>query len=328
MIGGTVFSANPVIINVSAGSFPEDAAFRQVVLGVTSQGKRREFRTEVASSGEGVTFDVSSAIRSLIPELSSSQVCSFLEGGPSLTYPSCSFSLDVHDEYLQKGELIKTAASSNSGGRGIMGGLSEARRMTSSPDVSSSMSGSDFSFKPSSGELFLEGMPYLTASLSSSSVTSSRSVMAAGAKTVSGRGVYVMDGSRPLSSNLCLAFLNPQGVLETVCAMGKGASQPEASAVRYNRYSEPSYRPTQSITQGVAPLYRKFSLSSGYVTREWMNWWIFQFGGSERFWIRVAGAWYPCIIERPSAESFNQEKQSLQSYDFAAVLAVEGDVAL
>lgn len=328
MIGGTVFAMNPVIVNAKAGVFPDESAFRQTVLTVSDGRLSRSFRTEVSASGEVVCFDVSSALAGFLQRFEP-DVLGFLSNGSAFVYPDVRYSVSVHDEYLLGGELVITEDQvSAEAGNAIMGGLSEIERMSSSPDVEVSMRGSDFSRKPSEGEVFILGMPYLVSGFSDGAAFTRKVSLVSGMNTVSGRKVYADGDARLLETRFCIAFMNPQGVLETVCAFGKGKESADAGAERFNMFGEPSYRPSRSIVSKPSRHYQKFSLSSGLVSREWMRWWAYQFGVSARYWVFVGGIWVPCIVEPSQPEVFNQEKQDMESYDFDVTIALDGFVGV
>lgn len=332
MLGGVVFSASPVIVGVAAGAYPDGSTFRQVFLKVERVDRTGflplVFSAEVAGEGERVDFDISSALRSLSGD-KSAMYESFLQSSGTIEYGSVTFRVSAHDEYQLGGEYFISEDTVNMGGNvAIDGGLDEMRRLYGAPADVSTLPSSVFSSKPS-GELFHTSMPYAVNGWDeeTGNPVGSMRTLSDGVNVVGDRKVYAISDPQSLVSFRCVAFLNPQGVVETVMASGRFSEHVEFTEVQHALDGLPSFRVPRRIASRVGDDFVVLSMSSGYVDREWQRWWIHQFGGSSRFWVLVSGRWVPCRITRPSSPVvYDGKEQSLASYDFDLTLAVSGKI--
>jgi hypothetical protein len=79
---------------------------------------------------------------------------------------------------------------------------------------------------------------------------------------------------------------------------------------------------------------RSWQMSSGYVTREWAEWWATEFigGKRKRWWMLWQGPglatprYVPVVVEpaKKSINIYDRAKQQLASVDFTVTLALEG----
>jgi hypothetical protein len=79
---------------------------------------------------------------------------------------------------------------------------------------------------------------------------------------------------------------------------------------------------------------RSWQMSSGYVTREWAEWWAMEFlgGKRKRWWMKYKGpgqatpAYVPVIVEpaKKSISIYDKTKQQMPHVDFTVTLALEG----
>lgn len=327
-----MFSASPVIVGVAAGAFPEGSTFRQVFLKVERVDRTGflplVFSAEVAGEGERVDFDISSALRSLAGDKEALYEA-FLRPSGTIAYGSVTFRVSAHEEYQLGGEYFVSQDTVNVGGNvAIDGGLDEMRRLYGASADASLMPSSVFSSKPS-GELFHTSMPYAVNvwDEDTESPVGSMRTLPKGVSRVGDRDVYAIDDASSVASFRCLAFLNPQGVIETVMACGRFSEKVESTEVQYTLDGMPSFRVPRRIASRVGDDFVVLSMSSGYVSREWQRWWVHQFGCSSRFWILISGRWVPCSLTRPSSPVvYDGKEQALVSYDFDVTLAVSGKI--
>lgn len=326
MLGGTVLAGNPVIVSVSAGTFPEKSSFRQIVLDVIGDGKELQFKTEVSASGETVEFDISSALRSLL--WGGAAEPQELVSSATAYNRSASFGIRVHDEYLMDGEIWKTDAvvNGNTNNLAIGGGHWETDLTAVTMDQTAWLSSTRFTDKPSSGEVVCQGTPYFYSDFYSGRQRTRRTTYnTLGAATRDGRNLYITELPSPLNGMQCIAFRNHYGVLETVCCHGKPLEAVSTLRTNYVRQSAPSYRPGQKgcgITAGPTPYVR---LSSGPLDDDWSRWWNTEVCAATEFWLWHRSAWWPCTVEfEEKHDVYDRSKQELPSVDFTLTLLYKG----
>ena len=78
---------------------------------------------------------------------------------------------------------------------------------------------------------------------------------------------------------------------------------------------------------------RSWQMSSGYVTREWAEWWAMEFLGGKRkqWWMRypigdASGTYVPVIVTpaKQDISIYDRSKQQTPHVDFTVTLALEG----
>lgn len=336
MTGGTVFAGSPVIIDTTAGAFPEESTFRQVVLTVSGNGREIPFNSEVSGTNDSVSFDISSALRSLI---NADQIT------PRTThYPDVSFAVSVRDEYLLEGEVHTGNDVANASGHAILGVMYPFERLsTKSAELFIQRHG--FTSKPTSEpELALVGMPYFTCSLSGDSVVGTGHIVAEGSQAIGDRkvvstGHIVVEGlqtiggrkvfgstAEELEDAFSLCFLNRLGVLETVTAFGKFDESYPTERTDHSVTPNPSWTVDTLFGSVVTPGRTTFAASSGPVDHDWAVWWAEEFCRSTRIWVAMQNQWHdtwvPCTIAVKEKKVRNKAEQKLLSVDFEVKLAI------
>lgn len=129
-------------------------------------------------------------------------------------------------------------------------------------------------------------------------------------------------------------FLNRRGAIETCSGLTKEAMDIEVETKTYSRVERPSFKPSRSLMTIGTDGRRSWSMSSGYVTREWAEWWTLEFLGGKRkqWWMKYKGpgqatASYVPVIVTPAKQSigiYDKTKQNMPHVDFTVSLALEG----
>ena len=129
-------------------------------------------------------------------------------------------------------------------------------------------------------------------------------------------------------------FVNRRGAVETCSGLMKEAMEMGVSTQQYGRVEGPSFKPTRSIMALGSDGRRSWNMSSGYVTRDWAEWWASEFlgGKRKRWWMRwkgpgmTASKYVPVIVEpaKKSVTIYDRSKQNMAHVDFTVTLALEG----
>lgn len=129
-------------------------------------------------------------------------------------------------------------------------------------------------------------------------------------------------------------FLNRRGAIETCSGMMKEAMNIDVDMKSYTRIERPTFKPSRSLMAIGNDGRRSWQMSSGYVTREWAEWWTMEFlgGKRKRWWMKYKGpgqtsATYIPVIVEPAKKSINiydKTKQQMPHVDFTVTLALEG----
>lgn len=342
LTSGSPLIGSPIIVSVTADSVSSSATFHQVKLKVVAALSTDSVYTEsiLASpckNGEAVTFDISSALRAAAAKYE------HLRLSADTTYPFIKYTLSAWDDYMIEGYMHenKNPVNYNSGTTlyALFGAATDAERYYSG----ASMSVTAFSRKPSTGEVCALGDLYVapqdptTPITMTSTITKGASVKVAtlsttGLQTVAGRTVYV-DGNA--QNRIQFLFVNGFGCVEsasaetlpTVSNQGETSTENITAPASFNRFSR------LSASKQSRP--NVIKCATGAVNREWANWWINEFMGSDPFrngghgqcWVMLSGKWWPCIIiPDDDMRVVDGTKCDLISLEFEVRIAIGGAI--
>lgn len=129
-------------------------------------------------------------------------------------------------------------------------------------------------------------------------------------------------------------FLNRRGAIETCSGMMKEAMNIDVDMKNYTRIERPTFKPSRSLMAIGNDGRRSWQMSSGYVTRDWAEWWTMEFlgGKRKRWWMKYKGpgqtsaTYIPVIVEpaKKSTNIYDKAKQQMPHVDFTVTLALEG----
>jgi len=367
MIGedNTYFADNPVIITVSNLDFPAASAIKVVRVQVldSSEAVVGEFSGDVAgASPYSITFDISSALRSLWAEedfsneVDAAQSARAEGGQHEYQRGTKPYSLKVQTEYIDQtdGTIVTTQCHIEKdgqilyvipAGKCIIGGRTEWERSQVTSDqnrAADSLQGDnprngDASTKPTS-------TPEL---VGSQSITSWVDLNGQGTKSV----FFGAEVSTAQDSSECHApivmrddvpyvdflFVNRRGAVETCSAKTLEALDIAVETKQSTRIGIPSYKPTRTVTARATGGRRSWSMSSGYQTREWAEWWTLEFLMARRHWMRYplpsieggaggGSAFVPVTVvpAKKTTGIYDRTKQEMPSVEFTVTLALEG----
>ena len=121
-------------------------------------------------------------------------------------------------------------------------------------------------------------------------------------------------------------FLNRRGAIETCSGLTKEAMDIEVETKTYSRVERPTFKPSRSLMAIASGGRRSWQMSSGYVTREWAEWWTLEFLKGRRHWMLYQGRYVPVTIKpaKSSVSIYDKSKQQMPHVDFTVTLALEG----
>lgn len=315
------FIENPIIVNVDYDGFPGDSTFRQIVIQVQvtftwDTSAHNYYFYADASSGSNVSVDISSALRASMKGWEPDAASVSLSGTSSITYPHSIFNVWVWQKYMQDGIVVEDTANTTSriAALAYYGGLTQYELLTYNRHVYDFCTSLDFSRKPSSGELQAVGDIKTTSSFDGSSVKTTTSI------------VTTADFEKGELQQFL--FVNSLGVLETVSAFSRESLAYGIESETKNLASAPAYFAKPNRTTHKTGGRGKFAMSSGFITRDWADWWTTEFLMAKKYWMLYDGRWLPVTVTPADDEStvYNKAEQRIPHVDFDVEIAVEGSI--
>lgn len=122
-------------------------------------------------------------------------------------------------------------------------------------------------------------------------------------------------------------FLNGFGLMESVVAYTREALQYEIQSELYTLPADISYRATTRTDSYAQTPSGTFSMSSGFVNREWAEWWLTEFVVTHRAWMYDNGKYIPVtIIPEETNELYDRSKPELVAVRFSVRYNFAGGV--
>lgn len=341
--GHTYFADSPVVIDISGLYWGASVTspFTVVRVKVIYNGNVvGEFYADTGGQ-TSISFDISSALRAIWSDYNYSSELEAAQGAHSIVRSYRSYSLEVYTEYLDSndGEFTQTSCGTFTGGQCAIGWLTEVERSNIGNKANADAShwehtnnrNGDASTKPNSSPERV-GSTSMTSYVDvSNSGTSSvfylPSVLPA-SDSQSAHAPIVLRDSIPYVDFL---FVNRRGAVETCSARIKEGMNIDVESRQYARVERPSFKPSRSLMAFASGGRRSWSMSSGYQTREWAEWWTLEFLMAKQWWMRYPtddanGTFVPVIVEaeKKSMNIYDRVKQQMPHVDFTVTLALEG----
>ena len=352
----TFFANSPAVITVRGLSFPSESPIkvcRVRVLYGNSNAVVGEFSADVGTSSE-ISFDISSALRALWNEYDFSgeiEQANLVVNGSAYSEhirPAKSYKLMVLTEYFDStdGEYTTTESGIIDGGWCITGGKTEWERYNaSSHDISNdehtNPRNGDASTKPrTSPELV--GKYSITSWVDLLDTNPNQDIAEPVTKSIFYGFSQIPSGDDPLPNNpwhghaptvlrdtipyTDFLFVNRRGAVETCSAQTKEAMNISVESQLYSRVGLPSYEPSRTIMSIATGGRRSWSMSSGYQTRDWAEWWALEFLMARRHWMLYKGKYVPVTVtpSKKATSIYDRTKQQMPSVEFTVTLALEG----
>ena len=323
IVSGGLLCGNPIVVSVTPASVPETATFHRVKLKVKSAVTGTSMTSEVemsenVSTHDTVYIDISSALRSLIQQYPVERT--------TLVFPVVSYSLVSWDEYLENGEVHRTAENVLNGGSAIFGAFTDIERWAAvqKNPKATSKSVQFFSRKPKTGEIIAQDetlvipVPFpapISGGLTYGPLCKALSFAEKeGVQTIMYSEVYnpSTDYSKaPIKEDYALHrvyvvppsprryhfyFVNSFGLIETISA----ECLPEEN-LKVQSHTHVLSRPErfESFSRSVnrkTSARHTLKMSSGPLDESWLQWWQDEFLMTSKAWIRMNGIYVPCNI--------------------------------
>jgi hypothetical protein len=340
--GKTYFADSPVVIDIKGLEWPGTSPFNVVRVEVLYQGKVvGDFKDDTGGQPTA-TFDISSALQAIWAgyDFSGEIAAAANPRGHQRNYRD--YSLQVYTEYLSSDGVFTTTDSDViTGGSCAIGGFTERER-SMIPDKKAA----DVSYREHENLRFGDASTKPTDTperVGSLSPTSWVDLHSEGTQCVfypasaqmgndqqGSHAPIVLRDSVPYVDFL---FLNRRGAIETCSGQTLESMGINVKVTQYSRASRPSFNPVRSLMAIGTDGRRSWQMSSGYVTREWAEWWALEFLGGKRkqWWMRYPigdanGTYVPVIVEpaKQSISIYDRSKQNMPHVDFTVTLALEG----
>ena len=343
--GKTYFADSPVVIDISGLEWSGSSPFNIVRVYVYYNGNKVGEFHEDTGGQTTATFDISSALRNIWSDydfstelgLANAALSAPSSYGQAATRGYRSYSIEVLTEYLdsQDGEFTQTSSGTFDGGSCAIGWLTEWERSTVGAKENADVSyrehqnprNGDASTKPTSSP----------EKVGRSSITSWVDVSSEGTRCVfypASAEPSLDDSSqhaplvlRDSQEYVDFLFVNRRGAVETCSGLTLEAMNINVESQQYSRTERPAFIPKRSLTniRKGGPR-RSWPMSSGYVDRDWAEWWAVEFLQARQWWMLYKGRYVPVTIEaaKKSVSIYDRSKQQMPHVDFTVTLALEG----
>lgn len=335
----TYFADSPVIININGLHWGNTTKSPFTIARINVIYKDNIVGSFHADTGgqSSISFDISSALRSIWADYDfNDEVSKALIGNSTSIRAYRAYSLEVLTEYIDStdGEFTQTSSGKIEGGRCAIGSFTEWER-----SIITNETGTDVSYREHSN---LRNGDASTKPISSpervgkNSITSWVDVSTEGTQS----SFYVADVTpeadkeerhapiviRDTQKYQDFLFVNRRGAVETCSALMQEAMGIEVEMKQYSRVERPIFQPSRSLLSLSKGGRRSWAMSSGYQTREWVEWWAMEFLTARRWWMLYKGRYVPVIV-KPGKENitiYDKNKQQMSSVEFTVTLALEG----
>ena len=352
----TYFADNPVVITISGLAWPGTSPFNIVRVQVRDSNGNAVGDFPMDTGGQSsISLDISTALQALWADIDfDGEVAAArtARGGTQSSHQRSyrTYTLYITTEYLASDGVFTTTVcedengnTSIPGGQCLIGGRTEYERSmitdSSKRDVSAlqhtGIRNGDASTKPT-------GSPER---VGAGSITSWVDVESTYTKTIfypadavaepddypgsalsgawNGHVPVVLRDSQDYVDFL---FVNRRGAVETCSGQALEAMGIDVATDQYSRVERPAFSPSRSLMNISSGGRRSWSMSSGYQTREWAEWWVLEFLMARQWWMLYNGSYVPVTVKpsRSSMGIYDRSKQQLPHVDFTVTLALEG----
>lgn len=122
-----------------------------------------------------------------------------------------------------------------------------------------------------------------------------------------------------------LRFINGFGAVENIAVRSKDKLSYEVSGEVHSLVQGISTRPTDRRYATKSQPVGIYELSSGYVSKQWAEWYVQELLASPRVWIQLGGKWIPALIEaEDDCIIYDRTKPGMPHVDFTLRLAIDG----
>lgn len=122
-----------------------------------------------------------------------------------------------------------------------------------------------------------------------------------------------------------LRFINGFGAVENISVRSKDKLSYEVSGETHSLVQGATTRPSDRRYATKSQPVGVYELSSGYVPKQWAEWYVQELLTSPRVWIQLGGKWVPALIEaEDDCVIYDRTKPEMPHVDFTLRLAIDG----
>lgn len=339
-------AGSPMVLVLSGvlSGFPSGSVFRQMEITVSCSrpdtGAKRDFAFLVDADGDEMRVDISSAARSILMDVDYQP--SWMDSAEK-AMPYVLLSATFRAKYMVDGEIYYGASTTvGEGTRVVSGRISELDRLRVSAHVADYFTKIRFTAKPMDGmELVPLGERVCTVKAGTDGTVTMKSVTtsALGVKTLAdGRKIYVTEQDGTMFP---LVFVNSMGVLDTATAICSEALSYGIESETFNLTGTPDNKKVYGMEALKGGGRAVLTMSSGYVTRKWADWWAEEVMRTSRCWVKfgkrynISGNeqvatdfWVPCILtpKDDAVQVYDRSEQKLCYVEFELQVCAEGSL--
>ena len=354
--GKTYFANNPVLIKINGLAFPPNSPIKVVRVKVLyNEDVKGDFYSEMGGMPD-IEFEISSALLAIWNEYEytdeqvSAQAAADTEGSISqmVVRQQREYSLQISTEYIDDNGVFTVTDCQDSqgrksipGGKCMIGGRTELERSLITTAADADISSLEHT-NPRNGDASTK--PRTTPErVGSDSITSWVDVSANGTTSIfypadvlpqpdDTPGIQAgWDGHAPLVLRdsikyVDFLFVNRRGAVETCSAQMLPSMNINVDSKQYSKTGRPSFQPKMSIMDIASGGRRSWSMSSGFITREWAEWWVLEFLMAKKRWMLYNGRFVPVTVDpaKKNTNIYDRTKQQMPSVEFTVTLALEG----
>ena len=336
---GSVLIGSPIEVSVQAESVGSKATFHRVKLivsaALSTDGQYEDFElSSPVTDGETVTFDISDTLRTVAGKFSFSPISA------ETTYPYLSYKLSAWDEYMIDGILNEKVAERVYGSTmyALMGAFTDAERyLSNGQNVVAS-----FSRKPVKGEICAKNESIVYPLLPSSPIAIT-DVITSG-PTVNIQSLNGLEGINVVGNRIVFVdpeqnnrfkfqFVNGMGVIESISAESLESVETSGTTELDAITSPTGFLGVNRRSARKSGRNPKYKLSTGYITKEWAEWWHNEFFCIDEFrknlpascWMLIGGVWFPCIpVIDDDLVLYDKTQNGMIKIDFTVHLTIDG----
>lgn len=299
------YASNPIVVDVQEISVPQDSTTSVITVAIDCDGLVSEFPID-AMGVSSAEFNIASAVRAAFLLKDSLSP----DGATGYKAVRCKLQ-SVVQESLINGELFTQSYPVNPPQQIEVryGGLRDYQRLLG---VAPRDESQFLTLKPED-EVVGVGEPYFRAGVESATVFN---LSEEGVQSITD-GVSIYAEHNPFRR--CFAFVNSYGIIETASAVMRDSKSFKVERDEFSRVSLPSVLPSVHFRAKTKSIRPQWKMSSGYNSREWIEWWASEFLISESHWLYIPndGKWLPVTIEAGDETTiYDKAKGELFSVDF------------
>lgn len=122
-----------------------------------------------------------------------------------------------------------------------------------------------------------------------------------------------------------LRFVNGFGAVENISVRAKDKLSYEVGGETHSLVQGINTRPTDRRYATKSQPVGVYELSSGYVPKQWAEWYVQELLTSPKVWIQLGGQWVPALIEaEDDCVIYDRTKPGMPHVDFTLRLAIDG----